>query len=230
MAGAARNYLSKPWDNDKLLGPSKSPGMGGSDARNAIRLQGERSGGAERGPSDTIVPHRVRLRCDGEGRRTSCRGRAARKFPYSYRTNGAARSASRNRAREFRRHHARSLRGRQLRRHPSEMIEAALFGAGGRPPYRADACARWSMRSLRRRQLFLDENRQTRALAATSQLSRVLETGHNSDCWFEPTAASQGRVRVMSAHNADIPSSFVRKFSKRDLYYRMKRIEIAFLR
>jgi DNA-binding NtrC family response regulator len=107
---------------------------------------------------------------------------------------------------------------------PSELIEAELFGAEAGAFTGATRSREGRFEAANGGTLFLDEIGDL-PLAGQVKLLRVLETGE-----FQPLGTSRSRrvrVRVISATNANLPQLIAAGRFREDLYYRLNVIEIA---
>jgi len=107
---------------------------------------------------------------------------------------------------------------------PPELIESELFGAeaGAFTGAKRPRAGRFELAN--EGTLFLDEIGNL-PLAGQVKLLRVLETGQ-----YEPLGASETRstrVRIVSATNADLPALIAAGGFREDLYYRLNVIEIS---
>ena len=106
---------------------------------------------------------------------------------------------------------------------PSELIEAELFGAEAGAYTGATRAREGKFEAADGGTLFLDEIGNL-PLAGQIKLLRVLETGR-----FERLGANRERqvqVRVVSATNADLPAMIRAGQFREDLYYRLNTIEL----
>jgi DNA-binding NtrC family response regulator len=107
---------------------------------------------------------------------------------------------------------------------PSELIEAELFGAEAGAYTGATRAREGRFEAANGGTLFLDEIGNLPA-AGQMKLLRVLESGE-----FErlgSTRTRKVRVRVLSATNADLPALIREGKFREDLFYRLNTIEIA---
>lgn len=107
---------------------------------------------------------------------------------------------------------------------PSELIEAELFGADAGAYTGASKAREGKFEAADGGTLFLDEIGNL-PLAGQMKLLRVLETGR-----FERLGSNrerQVRVRVISATNADLPAMIRSGAFREDLFYRLNVIELA---
>ncbi len=107
---------------------------------------------------------------------------------------------------------------------PSELVEAELFGAEAGAYTGATKAREGKFEAADKGTLFLDEIGNL-ALAAQMKLLRVLETGTFQRLGSNKEVRVQ--VRVISATNADIPALIREGQFREDLYYRLNVIEIA---
>lgn len=106
---------------------------------------------------------------------------------------------------------------------PSELIEAELFGADAGAYTGASKAREGKFEAADGGTLFLDEIGNL-PLAGQMKLLRVLETGR-----FERLGSNRERqvkVRVVSATNADLPAMIRAGTFREDLYYRLNVIEL----
>ena len=107
---------------------------------------------------------------------------------------------------------------------PSELIEAELFGADAGAYTGASKAREGKFEAADGGTLFLDEIGNL-PLAGQMKLLRVLETGR-----FERLGSNRERqvkVRVVSATNADLPAMIRDGSFREDLYYRLNTVELA---
>ncbi|HEY1077168.1 MAG TPA: sigma-54 dependent transcriptional regulator [Fontimonas sp.] len=107
---------------------------------------------------------------------------------------------------------------------PSELIEAELFGAEAGAYTGANKAREGRFDAADGGTLFLDEIGNL-PLSGQIKLLRVLETGQ-----FERLGSSRTRqvkVRVLSATNSDLPAMIADGRFRQDLYYRLNLIELA---
>ena len=107
---------------------------------------------------------------------------------------------------------------------PSELIEAELFGAEAGAYTGATKAREGRFEAANDGTIFLDEIGNLQA-AGQAKLLRVLQTGE-----FERLGSNQSRkaeVRVISATNADLPAAIRQGVFREDLYYRLNGIELA---
>ena len=223
-AGAA-DYLSKPWDNDKLLATVENLLELAEATRERDRLQGERRRRRER-LSEKYDLCNIVFASDAMERAVELACRVARAQVPVLITgpNGAGKERI-----------AQIVHANSAVRDgpfvavncgaiPSELIEAELFGAEA-GAYTGAVRARVGRFELADGgTLFLDEIGNL-PLAGQVKLLRVLETGQ-----FEMLGSSRTRksqVRILSATNADLPALIRAGRFREDLYYRLNVIEIA---
>jgi DNA-binding NtrC family response regulator len=223
-AGAA-DYLSKPWDNDKLLATVENLLELAEATRERDRLQGERQRRRER-LSEQYDLCNIVFASDEMERAVELACRVARAQVPVLITgpNGAGKERI-----------AQIVHANSAVRDgpfvavncgaiPSELIEAELFGAEA-GAYTGAARARVGRFELANGgTLFLDEIGNL-PLAGQVKLLRVLETGQFEMLGSSHTRSS--RVRVLSATNSDLPSLIRSGSFREDLYYRLNVIEIA---
>jgi DNA-binding NtrC family response regulator len=223
-AGAA-DYLSKPWDNDKLLATVENLLELAEATRERDRLQGERRRRRER-LSEQYDLCNIVFASDAMERAVELACRVARAQVPVLITgpNGAGKERI-----------AQIVHANSAVRDgpfvavncgaiPSELIEAELFGAEA-GAYTGAVRARVGRFELADGgTLFLDEIGNL-PLAGQVKLLRVLETGQ-----FEMLGSSRTRksqVRILSATNAELPALIRAGRFREDLYYRLNVIEIT---
>ncbi|MEZ5442081.1 MAG: sigma-54 dependent transcriptional regulator [Lysobacterales bacterium] len=222
-AGAA-DYLSKPWDDDKLLATVVNLlelGEAGRQARQygSERVQHRRSL-SERFDMAGMVfaasatARVVELACqvaraDVPVLITGPNGTGKERIAAIIQANSAVRDGP------FVTVNCGAL--------PSELVEAELFGADAGAYTSAQRAREGRFEAADGGTLFLDEIGNL-PLPGQIKLLRVLETG----C-FERLGSSRTRqvkVRVISATNADLPAMIAAGQFRQDLYYRLNVIEI----
>jgi DNA-binding NtrC family response regulator len=107
---------------------------------------------------------------------------------------------------------------------PPELIEAELFGAEAGAFTGAKRARAGRFELANGGTLFLDEIGNL-PLAGQVKLLRVLESGH-----YEPLGSSQSRTtqtRIVSATNADLQAMIASGTFREDLYYRLNVIEVS---
>jgi DNA-binding NtrC family response regulator len=223
-AGAA-DYLSKPWDNDKLLATVENLLELAEATRERDRLQGERRRQRER-LSEQYDLCNIVFASDAMERAAELACRVARAQVPVLITgpNGAGKE----RIAEIVHANSAVRDGPFIAVNcgaiPSELIEAELFGAEA-GAYTGAVRARVGRFELADGgTLFLDEIGNL-PLAGQVKLLRVLETGQ-----FEMLGSSRtrkSRVRILSATNADLPALIRAGRFREDLYYRLNVIEIT---
>src|SRR6202045_2704457 len=223
-AGAA-DYLSKPWDNDKLLATVENLLELAEATRERDRLQGERR--RRRGRlSEQYDLCNIVFASDAMERAVELACRVARAQVPVLITgpNGAGKE----RIAEIVHANSAVRDGPFVAVNcgaiPAELIEAELFGAEA-GAFTGAARARVGRFELANGgTLFLDEIGNL-PLAGQVKLLRVLETGQ-----FEMLGSSRTRksqVRILSATNADLPALIRAGRFREDLYYRLNVIEIT---
>jgi DNA-binding NtrC family response regulator len=223
-AGAA-DYLSKPWDNDKLLATVENLLELAEATRERDRLQGERQRRRER-LSEQYDLCDIVFASDAMERAVELACRVARAQVPVLITgpNGAGKERIAQIVHANSAVHDGPFVAVNCGAIPSELIEAELFGAEA-GAYTGAVRARVGRFELANGgTLFLDEIGNL-PLAGQVKLLRVLETGQ-----FEMLGSSRtrsSRVRVLSATNADLPSLIRSGSFREDLYYRLNVIEIA---
>jgi DNA-binding NtrC family response regulator len=223
-AGAA-DYLSKPWDNDKLLATVENLLELAEATRERDRLQGERQRRRER-LSEQYDLCNIVFASDAMERAVELACRVARAQVPVLITgpNGAGKERIAQIVHANSTVHDGPFVAVNCGAIPSELIEAELFGAEA-GAYTGAARARVGRFEVANGgTLFLDEIGNL-PLAGQVKLLRVLETGQ-----FEMLGSSRtrsSRVRVLSATNADLPGLIRSGSFREDLYYRLNVIEIA---
>jgi DNA-binding NtrC family response regulator len=223
-AGAA-DYLSKPWDNDKLLATVENLLELAEATRERERIHAERMRRRER-LSEQYDLCQIVFASDAMERAVELACRVARADVPVLITgpNGAGKERIAQIV------HANSAvrKGPFVAVNcgaiPSELIEAELFGAEA-GAYTGALRARAGRFELADGgTLFLDEIGNL-PLAGQVKLLRVLETGQ-----FEMLGSSRTRrshVRILSATNADLPALIRAGTFREDLYYRLNVIDIV---
>lgn len=222
-AGAA-DYLSKPWDDDKLLATVANLLELGETTREVRRLGGERmrhrKGLADRFDMAGMVfaasatARVVELACqvaraDVPVLITGPNGTGKERIAAIIQANSAVRDGP------FITVNCGAL--------PAELIEAELFGADAGAYTSANRAREGRFEAADGGTLFLDEIGNL-PLSGQIKLLRVLETG----C-FERLGSSRTRqvkVRLISATNADLAAMIAAGNFRQDLYYRLNVIEI----
>jgi len=223
-AGAA-DYLSKPWDNDKLLATVENLLELAEATRERDRLQGERRRRRERLSeqydlcnivfASDVMERAVELACRVARAQvpvliTGPNGAGKERIAEIIQANSAVKAGP------FITVNCGAL--------PSELIEAELFGAEPGAYTGAPNRAREGRFELADGgTLFLDEIGNL-PLAGQAKLLRVLESGQ-----FERLGSSKTRttkVRVISATNADIATMLRDGRFREDLFYRLNVIEL----
>jgi DNA-binding NtrC family response regulator len=223
-AGAA-DYLSKPWNNDRLRATVQNLLELSEDARERERLQGSRRLHRERLASANDLGDLV-FESEGMASVLTLACRVARTSmpvlitgPNGVGKDRIASIVHRNsavRAGPFVTVNCGAL--------PSELIEAELFGAevGAYTGMHRARVGRFELGHGGT--LFLDEIANL-PLGGQMKLLRVLESGE-----YEPLGSSHTRraqVRVVSATNADLPAAIREGRFREDLYYRINVCEVA---
>jgi DNA-binding NtrC family response regulator len=222
-AGAA-DYLSKPWDNDKLLATVENLLELAEATRERDRLQGEVRRRRERLSQEYDLCNIV-FASDAMERAVELACRVARANVPVLITgpNGAGKERIAQIVHANSAVHAGPFVAVNCGAIPSELIEAELFGAEA-GAYTGALRARVGRFELANNgTLFLDEIGNL-PLAGQVKLLRVLETGQ-----FEVLGSSRtrsSRVRILSATNADLPALIRAGSFREDLYYRLNVIEI----
>jgi DNA-binding NtrC family response regulator len=223
-AGAA-DYLSKPWDNDKLLATVENLLELAEATRERDRLQAERRQRRDR-LSEEYDLCGVVFASDAMERtiELACRVARAQVPVLITGPNGAGKERIAQIV------HANSAvkRGPFVAVNcgaiPSELIEAELFGAEA-GAYTGSVRARVGrFDQANGGTLFLDEIGNL-PLAGQVKLLRVLETGQFEMLGSSRTRSSQ--VRILSATNAELPALIRAGAFREDLYYRLNVIDIA---
>ena len=223
-AGAA-DYLSKPWDNDKLLATVENLLELAEVTRERERAQNERRKRHERLSEQYDLCGMV-FASDALERaiELACRVARAQVPVLITGPNGAGKERIAQIV------HANSgvKKGPFVAVNcgaiPSELIEAELFGAEA-GAYTGSVRARVGrFDQANGGTLFLDEIGNL-PLAGQVKLLRVLETGEFEMLGSSRTRSSQ--VRILSATNADLPALIRAGGFREDLYYRLNVIEVA---
>src|SRR6202795_2711328 len=223
-AGAA-DYLSKPWDNDKLLATVENLLELAEATRERDRLQGERRRRRER-LSEKYDLCNIVFASDAMERAVELACRVARAQVPVLITgpNGAGKERI-----------AQIVHANSAVRDgpfvavncgaiPSELIEAELFGAEAGAFTGANRARTGRFEAANGGTLFLDEIGDL-PLAGQVKLLRVLETGQFEMLGSNKTRSAQ--VRILSATNADLPALIREGRFREDLYYRLNVIDIA---
>ena len=223
-AGAA-DYLSKPWDNDKLLATVENLLELAEATRERDRLQGERVQRRER-LSEQYDLCNIVFASDAMERAVELACRVARAQVPVLITgpNGAGKERIAQIVHANSAVHGGPFVAVNCGAIPAELIEAELFGAEA-GAFTGAARARVGRFELANGgTLFLDEIGNL-PLAGQVKLLRVLETGQYEMLGSSRTRSS--RVRVVSATNADLAALIRSGGFREDLYYRLNVIEIA---
>jgi DNA-binding NtrC family response regulator len=223
-AGAA-DYISKPWDNDKLLATVENLLELAEATRERRRLLDEQRRRRERLAqqydlcnimfASDAMERAVELACrvaraDVRVLITGPNGAGKERIAQIVHANSAVRKGP------FVAVNCGAI--------PAELIEAELFGAEA-GAFTGAARARAGRFELADGgTLFLDEIGDL-PLAGQVKLLRVLETGQFEMLGSSKTRSSQ--VRILSATNADLPALIREGRFREDLYYRLNVIEIA---
>ena len=223
-AGAA-DYLSKPWDNDKLLAVVENLLELAETTRERERLRDEAFRRRERLSeqydlcnivfASDVMERAVELACRVARAQvpvliTGPNGAGKERIAQIVHANSAVRAGP------FVAVNCGAI--------PPELIEAELFGAEA-GAYTGAVRARAGRFELANGgTLFLDEIGNL-PLAGQVKLLRVLETGQFEMLGSSRTRSSQ--VRILSATNADLPALIRAGSFREDLYYRLNVIEIA---
>ncbi len=223
-AGAA-DYLSKPWDNDKLLATVENLLELAEATRERDRLQVERLQRRER-LSEQYDLCNIVFASDAMERAVELACRVARAQVPVLITgpNGAGKERIAQIVHANSAVHDGPFVAVNCGAMPAELIEAELFGAEA-GAFTGAARARVGRFELANGgTLFLDEIGNL-PLAGQVKLLRVLETGQYEMLGSSRTRSS--RVRVLSATNADLAALIRTGGFREDLYYRLNVIEIA---
>jgi DNA-binding NtrC family response regulator len=223
-AGAA-DYLSKPWDNDKLLATVENLLELAEATRERDRLQGERRQRLERLSeqydlcgmvfASDAMERAIELACRVARAQvpvliTGPNGAGKERIAQIVHANSAVRTGP------FVAVNCGAI--------PSELIEAELFGAEA-GAYTGSVRARVGrFDQANGGTLFLDEIGNL-PLAGQVKLLRVLETGQFEMLGSSRTRSSQ--VRILSATNADLPALIRAGTFREDLYYRLNVIDVV---
>jgi DNA-binding NtrC family response regulator len=223
-AGAA-DYISKPWDNDKLLATVENLLELAEATRERQRLQAEQRRRRERLAeqydlcgvvfASDAMERVVELACrvargDVRVLITGPNGAGKERIAQIVHANSSIRNGP------FVAINCGAI--------PADLIEAELFGAEAGAFTGAGRARTGRFETANGGTLFLDEIGNL-PLAGQVKLLRVLETGQ-----FEMLGSSRTRsthVRVLSATNADLPALIREGRFREDLYYRLNVIEIA---
>jgi DNA-binding NtrC family response regulator len=223
-AGAA-DYISKPWDNDKLLATVENLLELAEATRERQRLQAEQRRRRERLAeqydlcgvvfASDAMERVVELACrvargDVRVLITGPNGAGKERIAQIVHANSSIRNGP------FVAINCGAI--------PAELIEAELFGAEAGAFTGAIRARTGRFETANGGTLFLDEIGNL-PLAGQVKLLRVLETGQ-----FEMLGSSRTRsthVRVLSATNADLSALIREGRFREDLYYRLNVIEIA---
>ena len=223
-AGAA-DYLSKPWDNDKLLATVENLLELAEATRERERVQNERRKRHERLSEQYDLCGMV-FASDALERaiELACRVARAQVPVLITGPNGAGKE----RIAQIVQAHSGVTKGPFVAVNcgaiPSELVEAELFGAEA-GAYTGSVRARVGrFDQANGGTLFLDEIGNL-PLAGQVKLLRVLETGEFEMLGSSRTRSSQ--VRILSATNADLPALIRAGSFREDLYYRLNVIEVA---
>jgi len=223
-AGAA-DYVSKPWDNARMLATVENLLEFAESTRERQRLQAERRLGKERLAAQYDLRGLIFESQAMHGVvEVACRVATSAVPVLITGPNGVGKERiaailhvnSRARSGPFVAVNCGAL--------PAELIEAELFGAdaGAFTDARQARAGRFTL--AHGGTLFLDEIGNL-PLAGQVKLLRVLETGQ-----YEPLGSSRTcrtEVRLLSATNADLPAMIREGRFREDLYYRLNVIEIA---
>ncbi len=222
-AGAA-DYLSKPWDDTKLLATVENLLELGESTREVARLRGERR--AHRGELSTRFDLRGAVFASAQMERLielACRVARADVPVLITGPNGAGKE----RIAEIVHANSAVKSGPFVIVNcgalPSELIEAELFGAEAGAFTGAQKAREGRFEIADGGTLMLDEIGNL-PLSGQMKLLRILETGQ-----FERLGSSKTRqvkVRVISATNADLRGMIDEGKFREDLYYRLNVIEL----
>jgi DNA-binding NtrC family response regulator len=223
-AGAA-DYVSKPWDNDKLLATVENLLELAEASRERDRLQTEQRRRRER-LSEQYDLCSIVFASDAMERAVELACRVARAQVPVLITgpNGAGKERIAQIVHANSAVHDGPFVAVNCGAIPSELIEAELFGAEAGAFTGALKARVGRFELADGGTLFLDEIGNL-PLAGQVKLLRVLETGQ-----FEALGSSRtrtSRVRILSATNADLPALIQAGTFREDLYYRLNVIEIA---
>jgi DNA-binding NtrC family response regulator len=222
-AGAA-DYLSKPWDNHKLMATVENLLELSESTRERARARRSRRHQRER-LARTYDLRSVVFESEQMERAVELACRVARS-PLPVLITGPN-GAGKERIAEIVHVNSAVSAGPLVAINcgalPPELIEAELFGAeaGAFTGAKRQRAGRFELANDGT--LFLDEIGNL-PLAGQVKLLRVIETGH-----YEPLGSSEtrtARVRIVSATNADLPAMIVAGTFRQDLYYRLNVIEI----
>jgi DNA-binding NtrC family response regulator len=223
-AGAA-DYISKPWDNDKLLTTVENLLELSEATRERRLLQEEQRKRRERLAAQYDLRNIV-FASDVMERAVELACRVARADVRVLITgpNGAGKERIAEIVHANSAHKDGPFVAINCGAIPAELIEAELFGAEAGAYTGATRARAGRFELANEGTLFLDEIGDL-PLAGQVKLLRVLETGQ-----FEMLGSSKTRsaqVRVISATNADLTALIREGRFREDLYYRLNVIEIA---
>jgi len=223
-AGAA-DYLSKPWDDAKLLATVENLLELSESTRDLARLRGERR--AQRNALESRFDLRGAVFASSAMERLielACQVARADVPVLITGPNGAGKE----RIAEIVHYNSAVKSGPFVIVNcgalPSELVEAELFGAEAGAFTGANKAREGRFELADGGTLFLDEIGNL-PLSGQMKLLRILETGQ-----FERLGSSKTRhvkVRVLSATNADLTTMIRSGTFREDLYYRLNVIELA---
>jgi DNA-binding NtrC family response regulator len=223
-AGAA-DYLSKPWDNDRLLAIVENLLELAEATRERDRLHSGRRRRRERLAADYDL-RGVVFESESMERAVELACRVARADVPVLITgpNGAGKE----RIAEIVHANSAVSRGPYVAVNcgaiPADLVEAELFGAEAGAYTGAHRARVGRFELANGGTLFLDEIGNL-PLAGQVKLLRVLETGQFQQLGSSHTRSS--KVRILSATNTDLPLAIRQGRFREDLYYRLNAVEIA---
>ena len=222
MRRGARDFIQKPWDNERVLAVVRTQVELGRALRRSQRLEAENRLLRDQGTNRPIADRRVGgdaagARADRPRRPVGCQRPHHRRERHGQ-------------------GHRRAVAARGLRRAPTRplvtvnagglsegLFESELFGhvKGAFTDAKSDRVGRFEL--AEGGTLFLDEIANI-SLNLQAKLLRVLETGE-----FERVGSSRTRranVRIISATNADLNAEVAAGRFRQDLLFRLNTIEI----
>ena len=223
-AGAA-DYISKPWDNNKLLATIENLLELSENTRERERLRRSRKQRRDR-IAEAYNLRGIVFESESMERAVELACRVARaQVPVLISgPNGTGKERIAEIVHVNSAVHAGPFIAINCGALPPELIEAELFGAEAGAYTSANRARAGRFELANGGTLFLDEIGNL-PLAGQVKLLRVLETGQ-----YEPLGSSQtctARVRIISATNADLPAMIRDGRFREDLYYRLNLIEIV---